>query len=115
VSADRFIEAFVKRLLYAGINTLDQLEQALSREESLVTDCAIGWFKHSRGQRSPLIPSGVSISFLCVVLIMKEKNGVERLLDFWKQFKFDPTANAQEITDAMVDIYRAATDSTKSS
>ena len=114
VSADEFIATFVKRLLFVGIKTLDQLDRALERDESLVTRSAIGWFKDPKGQNLPLIPSGVGISFLCVALIMRDGKGIAQLRDFWREFKFNPKADIEELTMTTAAIYQAAAQATDS-
>jgi predicted amidohydrolase len=108
VSADEFIATFVARLAYVGITTTDDLERALSTNEAIVTRAAIGWFNHPRGRATPLIPSGIGISFLCVAVIMRGANPLTNLREFWRQNAFNPKADINEITAVTAEVYSAA-------
>ena len=108
VSADEFIATFVNRLRHVGIDTTDQLETALQQDEIVVTKSAVGWFECPRGQGTPLIPSGIAVSFLCVALIMRMDDPLPKLREFWRQNVFNPKEDIDRLTSLMADIYQAA-------
>jgi len=107
VVSDAFVEAYVGRLAYADIHTIEELDCLLGEKESLVTKFVHAWFCGPAGKHSSLIPAGIGISFLCWTIVL-DRGGIEALTEFLTQHAFNKTKNPTQKATALRDAYDKA-------
>lgn len=107
VFSEDFVEAYVPRLGYVGIKTVQEVEGLLEKQESLLTRFLIAWFVGPGASRSSLIPGGFALSFLCWSIAL-EKGGLAALTEFLEKHAFSKTRRPEHLASELLESYRMA-------
>jgi hypothetical protein len=107
VVSDAFVEAYVGRLAYADIHTIEELDCLLGEKESFVTKFVHAWFCGPAGKHSSLIPAGIGISFLCWTIVL-DRGGIEALTEFLTQHAFNSNRDPRTLVSDLENAYEKA-------
>jgi hypothetical protein len=107
VSSDAFVEAYLTRLSYIGIGSIEATEHLLLKRASFIKQFAMEWFKGPAAERSALIPEGVAISFLGWLVVL-EKGGRAALLNFLKKHAFNKNQDIKKLALDLSTAYKKA-------
>jgi hypothetical protein len=107
VFADAFVEAYVDRLGFLGVSTVENMERLLLEKESFTTKYLIAWFRGPGAGRLQFIPEGISISFLGWIMVL-EKGGLPALTDFLTKHAFNKNQDIQKLAANLECAYKQA-------
>lgn len=102
-----FVETFVLRLAYVGVDSINAAERMLVKKERLVTDFLIEWFRGPGARRAQLIPQGIALSFLAWVIVL-ERGGVHALFEFLNHHAFNKNQNIKKLAADLDHAFQAA-------